>query len=74
MLSREDRKQVCKKCHTVIDDCEPMTPRGEFFHQGNFGDGTSNPCPNASRYFREGDPEIEPFLRKRARRAIKRNK
>jgi hypothetical protein len=69
----KDRKAVCKTCHTVMDDFEPNSRRGEFYHKPNFKDGTKNKCVNAGTTFVEGDKEIEPFMRKKERRLQQRN-
>jgi hypothetical protein len=64
----------------VMDDCEPFGPRPEFFHKKQHKDGTASKCANAGGTFfvkmikgQEMWPsEIEPFMRKRTRRAAKR--
>lgn len=66
------RRVVCRRCHVVIDDFEPGSPRGEFNHPKKFGDGTAITCTNLSKVFHEDDSEVEPFVRKRFRRAAKR--
>jgi hypothetical protein len=59
------RKAVCKRCHSILHDCEPCDRRGEFWHIGN-------KCKNSGKRFSTDDIEIEPFVRKRERRAEKR--
>lgn len=77
-LPRRGDRAVCKKCGTVMDDGEPMSARAEFYHKPTHRDGTKSKCPNASKMFfwdmqtNKIDPEIEPFMRKRTRRAVKR--
>jgi hypothetical protein len=57
-----------------MDDCEPFGVT-EFFHERTFKDGTTNTCRNAGKSFFEEDldrgTEVEPFMRKRTRRATK---
>lgn len=67
------RKMVCKRCHHVMDDQEPADPSGEFFHKPAFKDGSRNPCRNAGKAFRVSSEELEPFERKRVRRAARRS-
>jgi hypothetical protein len=56
-----------------MDDFEPGTQNGEFAHKREFKDGKVNPCVNAGRVFTlRDDKEIEPFKRKRERRAERR--
>lgn len=64
-----DRRVVCRTCHTVIDDFEPGSSRGEFRHKTTFADGKPNPCKNAGKDFDIESPEVEEFRPKRARRA-----
>lgn len=66
------RKAVCRSCKKVMDDYEPGSSRGEFFHKDTHRDGTKSTCANAGKTFVEGDKEIEPFMRKRERRITKR--
>ena len=68
----DDRKAVCKRCHHVMDDGEPFSKNGEFYHKPNFADGKPNHCQNAGKTFHVNDNEIEPFMRKGVRRALKR--
>jgi hypothetical protein len=69
----QHRKAVCVLCHTVMDDFESGSSRGEFYHKPLFKDGTVNKCLNAGKTYVEGDKEIEPFMRKGERRLVKRN-
>lgn len=57
----------------VMHDCEPMGA-AEFWHKTKHGDGTPSQCRNAGKPFYPGDAEIEPFMRKRARRATKKRR
>ncbi len=68
----QDRRAVCKTCHTVMDDCEPFGGHGEFYHKTTFGDGKLNKCKNAGKTFYGGDAAIEPFMRKGTRRRARR--
>lgn len=62
------RKAVCKRCHIVIRDCEPMSGYGEFYHPMVQRKGSSRVCQNAGKTFNMQSFELEPFLRKRNRR------
>jgi hypothetical protein len=68
------RRAVCRRCHMVMDDCEPMARDGEFNHAAVHRDGTKSRCPNAGQafYLDRHAKEIEPFEPKRVRRAAKR--
>jgi hypothetical protein len=66
------RKAVCKRCHCVLNDCEPSTPHGEYYHPRENKEGKPHSCPNAGQMFTGRDLEIEPFLPKKRRRALKR--
>ena len=66
-----DRKAVCKRCHCVMKDCEPMG-FGEFWHPTLNKEGKPHKCKNAGKRFYTSDTEIEPFLRKRERRILNR--
>lgn len=67
-------RAVCKRCHAVMDDCEP-NGAAEFWHPAKFGDGKPNNCKNVNESYSQKDldigTEVEPFMRKRTRRAIK---
>lgn len=67
-----DRRVVCKRCCSVMEDSEPCAPKGDFFHKKVFADGKANHCVNSGKVFREDDKEVEPFMRKSDRRAAKR--
>jgi len=67
-----DLRAVCKRCHMVMDDCEPFVDGGEFFHKTRHSDGTASKCPNAGKTFFLDSKEVEPFTRKRTRRAERR--
>jgi hypothetical protein len=68
-----DRKAVCKRCHCVMNDCEPMSGFGEFWHPSLDKANKPHKCRNAGQRFYSTDTELEPFLRKRERRLRKRN-
>ena len=68
---RTDRA-VCKFCHIVMRDLEPMSSKGEFYHPKGFHAGYTVTCRHAGKTFVGGAPEIVPFQRKRVRRAMKR--
>lgn len=61
------RFAICRRCRCRMVDCETSIAEGEFWHFG--GDPG---CKNHGKKFRLGDSEIEPFVRKRVRRAAKR--
>jgi len=67
-----DRRAVCKRCHVAMNDIEPMSPNGEFWHPARDKGGKPYSCKNAGHVFTIKDLEIEPFLRKAARRRNKR--
>lgn len=66
-----NRKAVCKRCHCVMRDCEPMG-LGEFWHPNLDKNEKPHKCKNAGRQFNTSSLELEPFLRKRERRVLKR--
>jgi hypothetical protein len=66
------RKAVCRRCKCVLNDCEPATAEGEFWHPDT--GKKAGKCQNRGKRFGTSDPEIEPFLRKRERRRLKRHK
>ena len=72
-IEREE-KAVCKRCHMVMDDCEPFSPSPEFVHKTVHRDGSKSKCVNAGKtlFLDTDSKEIEPFMRKRVRRAFKR--
>jgi hypothetical protein len=62
-------KAVCRRCGIIINDWEPQTKYGEFFHPVD----PENPCVNSGTYSKHGyNSEFLPFMRKRHRRAIHR--
>jgi hypothetical protein len=65
-------KVVCKRCHMVMNDFEPCSPKGEFSHPSGERGGRPIKCKNAGKTFVGGDAEIVPFVRKALRRTIKR--
>jgi hypothetical protein len=67
-----DIKAVCRRCGLVINDCEPMDSRAEFFHGAKPHQTRALACPNDLKTFYAESPEIEPFMRKSRRRALKR--
>jgi hypothetical protein len=67
-------RAVCKRCHVVMRDLEPCSPKGEFYHpSGVDSKGRPYTCKNAGKTFTSGASEIVPYVRKAARRNIKRN-
>jgi hypothetical protein len=67
-----DRKAVCKRCHCVMRDCEPMQFGGCFYHPTLDKEGKLHWCKNAGKSLDTSSLELEPFLRKRDRRRHKR--
>jgi hypothetical protein len=66
------RKAVCKRCHVVIRDCEPMSGGGEFYHPKEDKEGKPHWCRNAGKTFDINSLEMEPFQKKGRRRALRR--
>lgn len=66
------RKAVCKRCKCVIQDGEPSSHSGEFWHPQFDKEGKPHWCRNAGKLFRAQDMEIVPFIRKKQRRNLKR--
>lgn len=77
------RRLVCKRCHAVMNDYEPSCRTGEFYHATTWSRDKKgkavkvpipNSCKNAGKVFTLGDlgPEVELFVRKKARRSDKR--
>ena len=67
------RIAVCRRCHLIMNDCEPMDADGEFHHRvRTTPKGKEIFCVNNGRTFGESDREVEPFMRKGRRRALKR--
>lgn len=66
------RKAVCKRCGAIMNDCEPCSPNGEYYHPSTDKRGKPHSCPNAGICFSQKHLEIVPFLRKSVRRRYKR--
>lgn len=66
------RKAVCRRCHVVMQDAEPLCSSGEFYHPPLDKEGKPHWCRNAGITFTTRDLEIVPFLPKARRRALKR--
>ncbi len=73
-----DRKMVCRKCHLVMRDSESALLEGRFHHHTGLDLKTNKErphvraCPNVGKTFSSSDLQVEPFLRKGRRRALKR--
>ncbi len=68
-----NRKVVCRRCHCIMVDYEPMSSDGEFWHPDKNKKGKPHNCKNAGKRFSLSDTkEIMPFERKKIRRAAKR--
>jgi hypothetical protein len=65
-------RMVCCRCHLVMDDCEPHSSRGEFWHLAKPHQKRALACSNNGNYFFEDSPEVEPFMKKGRRRTLKR--
>jgi hypothetical protein len=66
------RKAVCRRCHLVMSDSEPGFTHGEFYHGAKPHQTRAMACVNNGKTFDQRHAEIEPFLRKSRRRALKR--
>ena len=66
------RKVVCRRCHIVMRDLEPATQGGEFYHHAMPHQKRALACPNDRHTFYQTSKEVEPFMRKGWRRALKR--
>lgn len=66
------RKAVCRRCHLPMTDTEPFAPNGLFYHVAKPHQTRAKKCPNEGRHFGTEDAEIEPFMRKRLRRSLRR--
>jgi hypothetical protein len=66
------RKCVCKRCGLVMTDCEPMSGFGEFWHLARPHQTRAKRCANEGKRFHTHNAEVEPFMRKSRRRALKR--
>jgi hypothetical protein len=64
---------VCKRCKLIMANAEPMARDGEFHHIAKPHQTRAARCVNANRTFHMQDKEIEPFMRKARRRALKRS-
>ena len=67
-----NRKAVCRRCHVVMWDVEPLSGHGEFWHPSTDKKGRPHSCPNAGLCFSMRHTEIVPFLPKAERRRMKR--
>lgn len=67
------RKAVCKRCHCVLNDCDPFSKNGEFWHPKEDKEGKPHWCKNAGLCFNVQSLDLEPFLKKKVRRYNKRN-
>lgn len=68
----EARRAVCRRCSLIMTDGEPMTRFGEFYHGARPHQTRAARCSNHGKTFGVEDREIEPFMRKKLRRALKR--
>ncbi len=66
------RKAVCRRCKLIMSDIEPMITNGEFHHGAKPHQTRALACVNNGTTFDLRSPELEPFLRKRRRRLLKR--
>jgi len=66
------RKAVCRRCRITMDDSEPCSRHGEFYHP-RFDKGKAAQCPNQGQTFTAEDREAMPFVRKAVRRHLKRH-
>ncbi len=73
-IDTHNRKAICKRCKYAINDIEPGSPNGEFWHPSVDKSGNRIKCINAGKFFDISSWEIEPFVRKRVRRLEKRLK
>jgi hypothetical protein len=69
--SWDGRKAVCRKCHQVMRDAEPMSRHGEFWHREKDKHGKPYRCTHGAKRFSFNDKEIEPFMKKSTRRGLK---
>ena len=65
-------KAVCKRCHYAMVDIEPMSGSGEFWHPSIDKEKKPILCVNAGGMFHNWSSEVDPFLPKKRRRALKR--
>ena len=66
------RKGVCRRCHCVMVDQEPLSSHGEFYHPDRDKNGKPHWCPNTGICFTTRNTELMPFMSKARRRALKR--
>lgn len=57
-----DRKAVCKRCHCVMNDCEPMDLGGCFYHPTKDKEGKPHWCQNSGKQFSSFNTELRTFL------------
>ena len=62
------RKAVCKRCHCIMQDAEPLIGGGEYYHPNLDKNGKLHWCKNAGKRLSHSDKEIVPFVRKRDRK------
>jgi len=70
--ARWGSKAVCRRCKLVMVDVEPCSPNGEFWHVAKPHQKRAILCVNNGGVFTQKNMEIEPFMRKVRRRALKR--
>lgn len=71
-MDRDFEKGVCRRCGCVMRDCEPCSPRGEFYHPRLDRNLKPHACPNAGKTLHLDDvKELAEFVRKRVRRRAK---
>lgn len=66
------RRGICRRCHLIMVDCEPMQSTGEFYHIARAHQTRAQRCINAGQQFSTDNAELLPFLPKARRRALKR--
>lgn len=64
-------KGVCRRCGLVMHDVEPHGAT-EFWHIASPHQTRALACANSHQKFDERSPEVEPFMRKGRRRALRR--
>jgi hypothetical protein len=72
-LPQRGRRVVCRLCHVVMDDSEPMSAMGEFYHPTLDKNGAPRRCRHKGQSFYIDSDEVEPFMRKRTRRTSRRS-
>lgn len=63
---------VCRRCHLLMNDCEPGSGDGEFWHLASPHQTRALRCRNDRKRFGTSDAELVPFMPKSRRRALKR--